>query len=101
MSKERIRTLTVRSFFLLSCYRSYLIKGHKDYEQSLIITVENSGGNLSFSLIDLSTNEVTELDNPESGVYELPLSKGVNYQFVITAKAAKGKYKIQKKTIIE
>ena len=101
MIKERIRTLTIRSFFLLSCYRSYLIKAHKEYEQSLIITVENSGGDLSFSLTDLSTNEVNKLDNPASGVYEFPLNKGVKYQFVITAKGAKGKYKIQKKTIIE
>ena len=101
MSKEKIRTLTTRSFHALTCNRRTLLRGHKEYEQSLVITVENNGGNLSFTLTDLSTNEVTKLDNPTSGVYTMPLTKGAKYQFVITAKAAKGKYKIQKKTIIE
>ena len=101
MIKERIRTLTNRSFYKLTCYRRALLRSHKEYEQSLIVTVDNSGGNLSFSLMNLATKEVNRLDNPESGVYELSLSKDAKYQFVITAKAAKGKYKIQKKTIIE
>ena len=101
MSKEKIRTLNVRSFAFLTCHRRTLLRGHKEYEQTLIITVEKNGGELSFELTDLATKEVTKLENPESGVYDLPLSKGAKYQFVITAKAAKGKYKIQKKTIIE
>ena len=63
---------------------------------------EVCGTDRSFDLgRDLATKEANTLDNPESGVHELPLSKGAKYQFVITAKAAKGKYKIQKKTIVE
>ena len=101
MSKEKISTLNVRSFSFLTCHRRTLLRGHKEYDQTLIITVEKNSGELSFELTDLATKEVTKLENPESGVYDLPLSKGAKYQFVITAKAAKGKYKIQKKTIIE
>ena len=101
MSKEKIRTLNVRSFAFLTCHHRTLLRGHKEYEQSLIITVEKNGGELSFELMNLATKEANKLDNPESGVYEVPLSKGAKYQFVITAKAAKGKYKIQKKTVIE
>ena len=101
MSKEKIRTLNVRSFAFLTCRRRTLLRGHKEYEQTLIITVEKNGGELSFELTDLNTKEANTLDNPESGIYEFPLSKGAKYQFVITAEAAKGKYMIQKKTIIE
>ena len=101
MSKEKISTLNVRSFSFLTCHRRTLLRSHKEYEQSLIITVENNGGSLSFELTDLSTKEVIKLDNPETGVYPLSLNKGAKYQLLITASAAKGTYKIQKKTIVE
>lgn len=101
MAKEKIRTLNSRSFFLLTCIRRNVIRGCKENEQSLIITVENKGGVICFTLKDLATDKCEILENPETGVYELPLKKGGKYQFTITANFAKGKYKIQKKTIIE
>ena len=101
MKKEKLTTFTIRAYFLLSCYRTCYFRGHKKYEQSLIITLTNSGGYIEFELIDSSTNETNKLENPESGVYEFPLKKGVMTKLIIRAKGAKGKYKIQKKTIKE
>ena len=97
--KEVIRTVTARWYKLLSCYRCFHFKGHKVYEQSIIVTLKNSGGEINFEFTDLSTNEVTTLENPTSGEYVFPLTKGEKSVLVIKAKASSGSYRIQKKTI--
>ena len=96
---EKVRTLAARKYFLLSCHRFYFFKGHKEYEESLILTVNNNGGNICFTFTDMSTNEVITFDNPKTGDYAIPLKKGEKMKLVITAAKAIGAYKIVKKTI--
>lgn len=101
MNKAKLTTYNSRTYCLMSCRRYSYFKGHQKYEQSLVISLENKGGYIEFELIDLSTDESTKLENPESGVYEFPLKKGIKTKLIIRAKGAKGKFKVQKKTIKE
>ncbi len=96
---EKLKTLAARKYFLLLCHRYHMFKGHKEYEESLILTVNNNGGNICFTFTDMSTNEVITFDNPETGDYVIPLKKGEKMKLVITAAKAIGAYKIVKKTI--
>ena len=98
---EKLRTLTSRKYYLLSCHRFFVFKGHKEYEQSLVINVTNEGGEICFTFTDLATNEVIEFINPKTGEYVVPLTKGGKTKLVITASHAIGAYNIKKKTIKE
>ena len=98
---EKLRTLTSRKYYLLSCHRFFVFKGHKEYEQSLVINVTNEGGSISFTFTDLATNEVKEFKDPQSGEIIIPLTKGGKTKLVITASHAIGAYNIKKKTIKE
>ena len=101
MIKEKIRTINSRSYVYLSCFRKGQFKGHPKYDESIIVTVVNNEGYIEFEFTNLSSGEVTKLENPASGTYTFPLVKGTKFQLVIRAKSAKGSYKIQRKTIIE
>ena len=101
MTKEKIRTVTCRSYLYLSCFRRSLFKGHPKYDEFIIVTLTNNGGNIEFVLTNASAQDVNKLDNPPSGTYIFPLIKGVKNYLVIHAKCAKGSYTIQRKTIIE
>lgn len=98
---EKIRTLAARKYYLLSCHRFFVFKGHKEYEQSLVINITNEGGSISFTFTDLVTNEVIEFKDPKTGEYVIPLTKGGKTKLVITASHAIGAYNIKKKTIKE
>lgn len=98
---EKIRTITIRKYYILSCHRTFIFSGNKNHEQSIILTLTNKGGTIKFTFTDLQTNEVVEFDNPSSGEYVVPLKKGVKTKLVITASKAKGSYKISKKTSCE
>lgn len=98
---EKYRTLTARKYYLLSCHRYFVFKGHKEYEQSLVINITNEGGEICFTFTNLATNEVKEIKNPKTGEYAIPLTKGGKTKLVITASHAIGAYKIVKKTIKE
>lgn len=98
---EKYRTLTARKYYLLSCHRFFVFKGHKKYEQSLIVSVTNNGGSISFTFTDLATNEVKEIKNLKTGEYVIPLTKGGKTKLVITASHAIGAYNIKRKTIKE
>ena len=76
-----------------------MFNGHKEYEQSLILSLVNNGGSICFTFTDLSSNETTTFDNPDSGDYVIPLKKGGKTKMVITSNKAIGSYKIVKKTI--
>ena len=101
MAKEKIRLISVRAYFLMSCHRFWNIRSDKDKEESLIIELTNNGGYIEFELTNSTSSEVTKIENPETGVYTFPLAKGALTKLICRAKGAKGSYKIQKKTIIE
>lgn len=98
---EKLRTLASRKYYLLSCHRFFVFKGHKEYEQSLVINVTNEGGSISFTFTDLVTNEVIEFKDPKTGEYVVPLTKGGKTKLVIAASHAIGAYNIKKKTTKE
>lgn len=95
------KTQASRKYYLLSCHRFMTFKGHKSYEETIILSVINDGGSICFTFTDLSSNEVISFDNPKSGDYIIPLKKGIKTKLVITASKAIGSYKIIKKTIID
>ena len=66
-----------------------------------MIYITNEGGSISFTFTDLTTNEVKELKDPQSGEIIIPLTKGGKTKLVITASHAIGAYNIKKKTIKE
>lgn len=96
---EKYRTLAARKYYLLSCHRYFVFKGHKKHEESLVINVANEGGSISFTFTDLVINKVIEFKDPETGEYVVPLTKGGITKLVITASHAIGAYNIKKKTI--
>ncbi len=96
---EKLRTIASRKYYSLSCHRFFVFKGHKEYEQSLVINIINNGGEICFTFTDLVTNEVKEFKDPKTGEYDVPLTKGGKTKLVITASHAIGAYNIKKKTI--
>ncbi len=95
---EKYRTLAARKYYLLSCHRYFVFTGHKEYEESLVLTLTNNGGQINFTFTD-SKGKETVFDNPETGEYIIPLQKGEKTKLVITASKAIGAYNIKKKTI--
>ena len=98
---KKLRTLTSRKYYLLSCHRFFVFKGHKEYDESLVINVTNEGGEICLTFTNLATNEVIEFKDPKTGEYVIPLTKGGKTKLVITASHAIGAYKIVKRTIKE
>lgn len=98
---EKLRIQASRKYYLLSCHRYLVFTGHKESDESLILTITNDGGVISFTFTNLTTNEVTNYDNPKTGEYIIPLKKGNKTKLTIVASRAIGSYKIVKKTIIE
>ncbi len=98
---EKLQVLALRKYCFLTCHRFQVFKAHKKLEESLVLTVTNNSGSISFTFTDLSNNEVISFDNPKSGDYIIPLKKGIKTKLVITASKAIGSYKIIKKTIID
>ncbi len=96
---EKLRTILSRKYHFLTTHRYHVFNGHKEYEQSLILSLVNNGGSICFTFTDLSSNETTTFDNPDSGDYVIPLKKGGKTKMVITSNKAIGSYKIVKKTI--
>jgi len=98
---ERLQVQASRKYRYLTCHRFQVFKAHKEFEESLILSVINNSGSISFTFTDLSNNEVISFDNPKSGDYVIPLKKGIKTRLVIAASKAIGSYKIIKKTIID
>ena len=97
---EKTRTLASRKYIYLSCRRFFQFKGDKNVDESLVLTMTNNGGEISFRFIDLTTSEETLLENPSTGEYEFPLRKGHKVKLLILASKAIGSYKIAKKKIV-
>ena len=86
-----------RSYKGLSSYRlMYSVKGNKEHEESLVITLVNSGGFIEFEIIDVETKESNKLTNPESGTYTFAINKGGRLKIILRAKGSSGSYKIEK-----
>ena len=96
---EKLRTILSRKYHFLTTHRYHVFSGHKEYEQSLILSLVNNGGSICFTFTDLSSNEATTFDNPDSGDYVIPLKKGGKTKMVIASNKAIGSYKKEKKTI--
>ena len=95
---EKLKTLAARKYKYLSCHRYFVFTGHKEYEESLVLTLTNDGGQITFTFTD-SKGQKTIFNNPETGEYNIPLQKGEKTKLVITASKAIGAYNIKKKTI--
>ena len=94
---EKLTTLAARKYYFLFCHRYFVFTGHKEYEESLVLTITNNGGQITFTFTD-SKGQETIFDNPASGEYVMPLEKGEKTKLVITASKAIGAYNIKKKT---
>ena len=95
---EKLKTLAVRKYKYLLCHLCFVFTCHKEYEESLVLTLTNNGGQITFTFTD-STGKETVFDNPETGEYIIPLQKGEKTKLVINASKAIGAYNIKKKTI--
>lgn len=95
---EQLKTLAARKYKYLSCHRCFVFTGQKEYEESLVLTLTNNGGQITFTFTD-SKGQETIFNNPETGEYIIPLQKGEKTKLVITASKAIGAYNIKKKTI--
>ena len=95
---EKLKTLAARKYKYLSCHRYFAFTGHEEYEESLVLTLTNDGGQITFTFTD-SKGQKTIFNNPETGEYNIPLKKGEKMKLVITASKAIGAYSIKKKTI--
>ena len=95
---EKLKTLAARKYKYLSCHRYFVFTGHKEYEESLMLTLTNNGGQITFTFTDSKGQEIV-FDNPASGEYVIPLQKGEKTKLVITASKAIGAYNIKKKPI--
>lgn len=94
---EKLRTITARKYYLLSTNRFFVFKGHKKYDGSIILNVTNNGGEISFTFIDLESNQETKLDNPVTGEYTVPIKANSKIKLLIKSSKAVGSYKISKK----
>ena len=99
MEKPRIQA--ARKYYLLSCHRCLTFVGHKENEESIILTITNDGGSICFAFTDLTTKGVISFDNPKTGQYVVPLKNGNKMRLEINASKAIGSYRIEKKTIIK
>ena len=98
---EKVRLVTFRKYLMLSCNRYFFFKGHKKYEQSLLIDITQNSGQFSLEFTNRDTNETIKIENEFKETIEFPLIKGNRYSLQVTAKGACGSYKIRKKTIKE
>ena len=83
---EKLRIQAARKYYLLSCHRCLTFVGHKENEESIVLTITNDGGSICFTFTDLTTKEVTSFDNPKSGEYVIPLNKGSKTELLIVTK---------------
>ena len=97
---EKIKTLAARKYYYLTTNRYFEFITHQTYDESLFLIIENSGGQISFTITNISTNEITAFSNPETGEYIIPLIKGSKMKLEIKSSKAIGAYKIVRKTII-
>lgn len=96
---EKKRTILSRKYIYLSCNKYHVFNALNEHEQSLLLSVTNNGGSICFTFTDLSNNQTTVLDNPQTGDYVIPLVKGNKMKLAVKASKAIGAYKIVKKTI--
>ena len=94
---EKTRILTIRKYYSLFTNRSCVFKGHKKYDRSIILNITNNGGAISFTFIDLETNQETKFDNPVTGEYTVPIKANSKIKLFIKSSKAVGSYKISKK----
>lgn len=71
----------------------------KKFDRILIIEIENISGHIYFSLLNKQTEEVKELNDPVTGVYEFELPKGNSFVLKMHASRANGKYVIKIKNV--
>lgn len=97
MNMEKLRMVTAMKYYSLYTNRLFVFKGHKKYDGSIILKVTNNGGEISFTFIDLESNQETKLDNPVTGEYTVPIKANNKIKLLIKSSKANGSYKISKK----
>lgn len=98
---DKLKTLTARKYYLLSCHKFLSIKGSEDFEESLVLVLTNNGGSICFRFYDESSQEEVVFDNSSSGEYNVPIKKGSKIKISIIAFKAIGAYKIAKKIVVK
>lgn len=97
MNMEKLRMVTAMKYYSLYTNRLFVFKGHKKYDGSIILKVTNNGGEISFTFIDLESNQETKFDNPVTGEYTVPIKANNKIKLLIKSSKANGSYKISKK----
>ena len=93
LRKDKRRYIGRRYYHLLFTNR-YIFLGKKKYDRNLFIEVENNKGDISFEIVNKTTNEIIKLDNPNSDTYNFHLNKDNKYMIHINSNGACGHYKI-------
>ena len=88
------RLISTRKYYLASGSRFFSFKC-RDNEKSLLIDLENSGGTISITLVDLITSKETKYENPETGIIEIPLETKHKYRLRLTYSKTCGSYNIR------
>ena len=98
-NKERIRTITLRKFYLLSGNYCGSVKSHKIHDQFLLLDFSINKGEIEIEIENLTTNIILKFTNSNAGIHEIKLDKNTKYAFRIFSRKASGFYSIKVKTI--
>ncbi len=98
MKLEKKRLIHSKSFYSLSGTHYVFFKGHKKYDQEVIIDLIHNLGYLSLEFID-HLGQINKIDNPGSDIYTFKLIKGAKSKLIIKTKQARGNYKVYVRTI--
>ena len=89
---KKERFVTSRTYLYLYCNRYTSFHSNKTIKETLRLDVKNDKGEISFILVDKTTNKKEVLNNPKTDIYSFPLEKDHKYLIEIHANGACGHY---------
>jgi hypothetical protein len=98
-TKERIKTILSRKYYLLSSNYHGSFKSHKIYDQFLILDFSILKGVIEIEIENLNTNVIFKFSNINEVLHEFKLDKNTKYAFRISAGEASGYHSLKIKTI--
>ena len=99
VKKEKKRLIYSSAYYLKTSNTRYSFKGHKRYDQYLIVTLKNEGGYLEFEFTSRNFKDGNRFVNPATGSYIFPLRKEEKFYLYFKTVKAKGAFKIEKLTV--
>lgn len=88
------RLITSRAYIGLYTNRTGSFLCDKKNDRELIIEVVNKGGDITFTITNITNDTKEVLENPLTGTYNFKILKENKYRFSIKSHAAIGSYKI-------